>query len=550
MTHAVVADPGVRTENRLQQTRRCYTTACARPSLRWMLVGLTTGLISQQGFVVAVALYAHAQGGAAMVGAVALAQMGVAAAAAPLFGRQAQRRSSRTVLRGTAAAQALFMLLTAGAAAAQAPLAVVVALAVVAAVAAGAGRPVRYALIPWLATSPAELEASNVAYSLSDGLSFFAGPALAGLSVAVGGPAAAMAFAAAMGAAAGYAAHRLPVIAGATTTRAEGRLVDGFKALFRHAASLTTVSVTQTFVRGLLNVLIVTASLELLHTGESGVALLTALLGVGGVAGSLALAAASGGQHHAGRLAVALVVWGAPISLIGLVPTTVVTGAALLVIGVANVAVDVHALVLFQRLLPGDSAARSFASLECLMMLAVGTGSMAGGILTGVLGPRAALVVAGAVLPGMVILNLRSLLRLGSRLAESEDRTASVRDVESLAVLPLAAVDLLAGVGEEIEVAPGMALVEQGGTDTDVYVVVSGQASVMKDNVEVGSATRGQVIGEVAALYGVQRTATVVATEDFVVLRVPAPDYVAALASCQEAEQMAHAVADSYGTVR
>lgn len=542
--------PAGRHENRLRKTGRCYTTACARPAMRRLLSGLASGMIAEQGFLVAVALYAHSQGGATMVGAIALVQMVAAAMAAPLFGRGAERRSCRAVLRGAAGGEAALMLLTGAAAAGRAAVPIVLFLATAGAVAAGASRPVRFALLPWLATSPEELEAANVASSTSEGVSYFAGPALAGLSVAAGGPAAAMVVAAGMAGAAAVAAHRLPVIPAATAACAGGRLVDGFIVLFRHASTVTALSVLQTFVRGLLNVLVVVVALELFRTGESGVALLQALLGVGGVVGSLVVAAAARGNGHAPRLALALVCWGAPLSFIGLIPHPAVAGAALIAIGVANVAVDVNAVTLLQRVLPPDSAARSFASLECLFLCAVGAGSMAGGILSGLVGPRAALVVAGVLLPLAVAGRLGSLLALGRSLEAGQERTASVRQVPSLGALPLAAVDLLTAVGQEVAVAPGTSIVRQGATDDDVYVVVRGQACVLKGDVEVGRAGPGQVIGELAALYGQPRTATVVAGDDLVVLRITGPAYLAALASSRQAEELAHQVAASYGGVR
>lgn len=311
------------------------------------------GGVADQGFLVAVALYAHAQGGAALLGAVALAQMVLAALAAPLFGRQAQRRSCRAVLWGAASVQAGLMLLTAALAAGGAPVAAVVAVAIAGAVASGAARPVRFALLPWLATSPKELESANVASSTSEGLSYFAGPALAGFAVAVHGPAAAN-------------AYRLPAVPAATADGTRGRLADGFQILFRQASTITVLAVTQTFVRGLLNVLIVVAALELLRTGDSGVALLQAVIGVGGMLGALVVASAARGDGHAPRLALALFCWGTPLAFIGLVPHTGVAVVALTVVGIANVAVDVNAVTLLQRLLPGDSAARAFSSLECL----------------------------------------------------------------------------------------------------------------------------------------------------------------------------------------
>ena len=62
---------------------------------------------------------------------------------------------------------------------------VVYALGVATAVAATAFRPAQMALLPQLATHPAELTAANVASSTIESVGFFAGPAVAGVLLAV-----------------------------------------------------------------------------------------------------------------------------------------------------------------------------------------------------------------------------------------------------------------------------------------------------------------------------------------------------------------------------
>ena len=97
--------------------------------------------------------------------------------------------------------------------------------------------------------------------------------------------------------------------------------------------------------------------------------------------------------------------------------------------------------------------------------------------------------------------------------------------------------------------APGTALIQQGAGDGDVFVVARGQASVLKDDVEVDRVGPGQLIGERAALYGLPQPATVVATDDLVAIRIPRPAHLAAQASSAEAQVLAHQVAPSYGRV-
>ena len=62
------------------------------------------------------------------------------------------------------------------------------------------------------------------------------------------------------------------------------------RALARHrdAALLVGLALAQTFTRGCLTVFVVLISFELLHTGQVGVGILTAVVGAGAVVGSLA----------------------------------------------------------------------------------------------------------------------------------------------------------------------------------------------------------------------------------------------------------------------
>ena len=77
--------------------------------------------------------------------------------------------------------------------------------------------------------------------------------------------------------------------------------VEGLRAIVadRQLTLLTGLTTLQTFTRGALTVFSVVVSIELLGSGEAGVGVLTAAVGAGAVAGSLAVALLVGG----GRLA-------------------------------------------------------------------------------------------------------------------------------------------------------------------------------------------------------------------------------------------------------
>ena len=73
-------------------------------------------------------------------------------------------------------------------------------------------------------------------------------------------------------------------------------------------------------------------------------------------------------------LGVAVVLWGAPLAVIGLVPYYVVALLAAGVIGVGNALVDVTAFTLIARMVPNAVLARVFGVLESIGALAVGLG--------------------------------------------------------------------------------------------------------------------------------------------------------------------------------
>jgi hypothetical protein len=90
-------------------------------------------------------------------------------------------------------------------------------------------------------------------------------------------------------------------------------------------------------VTGALNVLSVVAAIELLDLGEGGVGLLTAAIGIGGLAGAVAALALAVRKRLAGFLALGTVVWSAPIALLGAWPEPVVAVLLLGVLGLGNI---------------------------------------------------------------------------------------------------------------------------------------------------------------------------------------------------------------------
>ena len=98
-------------------------------------------------------------------------------------------------------------------------------------------------------------------------------------------------------------------------------------------------------------------------------------------------------------LGVAIVLWGAPLAVMGLLPYDAVALLAAGVIGIGNALVDVTAFTLIARMVPNDVLARVFGVLESVGALAVALGSLVAPLLIASSGVQGALIAVGAVAP-------------------------------------------------------------------------------------------------------------------------------------------------------
>ena len=252
--------------------------------------------------------------------------------------------------------QSAGMAVTAIALAASADFAVVVALATLTTIAIGMTRPAHFALLPALARTADEVTAANVASSTIQNVAILVAPALAGALLAVSGAAAVFGVTAvATGVAAilvatirtermELAAPTRPEAAGDGSGPADSdgaaaaatepdepemRLIDGLRLLRSHVGSRTIVLLigAGSVVEGAIDVIGVVLALDLLGSGDAASA-----AGIGGGRGGLlgARVGASlvGRRRLAGPLAIGLVVWSAPLAIIGLVPAAAVAVGA------------------------------------------------------------------------------------------------------------------------------------------------------------------------------------------------------------------------------
>jgi MFS family permease len=513
-----------------------------RAELAWML-----GWAAEWAWLVALLVFTYNAGGVVAVGVLGLARTLPAAILAPILSTISDRLPRHRVLLGVHGGRAVLIGLATAAVTLGWSDWVVYVIAPLDALLAVLHRPTNAAMLPGLARSPEELVAANVASSTVENIGILAGPAVGGLLVATTAPgwwfaAPCAGFVAAALAVSGIqppqALRRAPRLSAVDT------LVGGLRVIvaFPHAGLVVGLFAAQTFVRGLLSVMLVVASIELLGLGEEGVGYLNSAIGVGGLLGALSAMVLVGRGRLAGSFALGLVLWGAPILLLGVLPNPVAAVAFLAVVGIGNAVLDVSGFTMLQRGVPNAFRGRMFGILEALIMLMVGIGSVLAPILITALGIRGALMATGLLLPALALISWRGIAAADAKAVIPARELALLRAVPMLAPLPLTVLEQVADDLVPVRFAAGERIIRQGEVGDRFYILAEGAAEV---RVKGGKARRmgpGDSFGEIALLRDVPRTASVRATDDVVAYTLDRDAFVCAVTGDRQSVRAADAV--------
>jgi MFS family permease len=511
----------------LSESRTAVRDVMRNVGLRRINAAFAGSIIGDWAYAVAVSVYAYREGGATAVGVFGVARYVSMAVVGPFASTLADRHDRKAVMVTADLVRVVLVGVAAALVAIDAPSLGVYALAVVAGVCGTAFRPAQSAMLPQLATHPGELTAANAVSSTVESVGFFIGPAIAAGLLAATDVATVFAFDAATFLWSAVLVGRVPVPGvapdelvadddeGAGGEATGSRLAEvgaGFREIGANRDLLVLVALYcgQTLIAGASLVFSVAIALDLLDLGESGVGLLNATVGIGGILGGFGALLLAQRGRLAVDFGIGVLLWAVPLLLIAAVPDLAAALVAMAVIGFGNSLVDINAYTILQRLARDEVMGRVFGALESLIIAGMAIGSLAMPLLVNTVGLRTGLVVLGAAVGTLTIAALPRLRRIDT-IALAPDGLDLLRAVSIFAPLPERTVERLARTSELVTVAAGEAVFRQGDHGDRFYVVEDGEARISVDGAEVGTATAGGWFGEIALLRDVPRTASVTA---------------------------------------
>jgi hypothetical protein len=267
---------------------------------------------------------------------------------------------------------------------------------------------------------------------------------------------------------------------------------------------------------------------------------MTAAIGVGGLLGAVG-AISLPARRLAVSFGIALVFWGVPIVLIAPQPELFGAVALLAAVGAANSVEDVAVFTLLQRIVPDEVLAGVLGVLWGLAMGAVALGSVAAPALVAWLGPRAAFVAVGAVLPVLGVAACRRLAAIDREAAPAPELEL-IDLVPMFAPLSVAAKERVASSLERRVVHPGEMVIRAGDAGDRFYIVGDGELHIDAGGrpITVG---RGDYFGEIALLRDVPRTATVTAAAESELYGLSREDFLATVTGHPVARALGEEVA-------
>jgi MFS family permease len=306
---------------------------------------------------------------------------------------------------------------------------------------------------------------------------------------------------------------------------AKAQIVDGFRTIHAEPglAALIIFTSTVVFFYGFEQVVHVLVATNRLGMSAAGVGVLAGAVGIGGLLVAPFTARLGDGASAGLLLALSGVLMGLPLALLAVISSPAVAVVALLVEGVGGIAFEVLFITLLQRATPENMLARVYGLQDSLTAVAQLLGSLAAPLLVSGVKLEASLWIVGGLLVVASVLLARPLNQLSLR-SDAQRRvyapiTERLGSLRIFGDARLAALERIARAARHRTVAAGEAVFEEGDEADDLFVIVSGTATVRRAaDGEVNRLGVDDWFGEVGLIQGAPRNATVSAVDDLELL--------------------------------
>ena len=217
------------------------------------------------------------------------------------------------------------------------------------------------------------------------------------------------------------------------------------------------------------------------------------------------------------------------------VTVPVLAYALMAVTGAGSILLEVTGLTMLQRSLSNEVMGRVFGVMTSLFVGSLLLGSLVTPIMIDAISLKGALVIAGLILPVVIMFALPSLRSLDhSSVARMRELSSRVEALGALRIFGGASrqtLETIASVLTEESAEPGMDIVREGEPADDFYVVRQGELDVLAvgetgtEPRKVNSLGPGDYFGEIGLLEGIPRTASVRAVTPTLLYRISGPDF-------------------------
>jgi hypothetical protein len=392
-----------------------------------------------------------------------------------------------------------------------------------------------------------------VVASTIESIATFAGPALAGILVAIVSAGLVFLMTAGMLIVSAFFLMRIHAPKAAPKDEVQTSTIlseafAGFRTIGRERPLRVLVGLlaAQTLLFGALQVFTVVLAVDVLDIGTPGVGYLTSALGVGAVIGAISAVGLTGARRLSPAFIGGIVLIGAPLVVLGLWAQTVEALILLGVVGFGSSVVDVAGLTLVQRAVPENVLARVFGVIQMAFYASIGIGAIVTPRLIDWLGTEHAILATGLFLVALTVVLAPRLMTIDAAAEPPEpDELRLLGRIPIFAPLPGQTLEHLATRLVPLRVEPGTVVVKQGDEGDRFYLIAEGELDVSADDQPLSKLEAGDYFGEIALLRDLPRTATVTAASTAVLYGLDRADFLAAVTghspSAQAAEEVVSA---------